>query len=728
MTDVVVDSIVSAREFGTIFAGRLADGSPVRVKAAGAAMLGVPSVGELWSIEGDVRPTRWGMQISTTRAVRAMPSGNLMIGYLSGCVAGIGPARARRLWNRFGHLLPQVLEVGDIAAIADAMDPDRPVLGPRLAAALVAAWNAMAGEARLVEWLSAIGIADLGVTRRVYRLLGVGAPAALQANPYCLVPLLDWKRVDALGLRLLAEAGDARPSHHPHRLTGAADAVIKDLIATGSTAVGPDRFDTLVARKLDQFPGSAAAHRAMSLALERHAVVRSASGLLRAPGCAVMEDAVTTRLRRMASETPPVGRKALLATSLAADAGLSADQSSAVRGALSASFRCINGGAGTGKTHVTRAVCDRWEAAGGQLLLAALAGKAALRLSRSTGRLARTIFRTLRELDERKTIEDQIADGNLDAAETAKAQSRLETLACITADTLVIVDESSMVDLPSLFGMLRRMPEGSSLLLIGDERQLPPVGFGLLFHRFVQDAAVTASLTTVHRQAAGSSIPAVAASVRRRLMPDLQAHLPGIQGVTLLTAKDRQAIADRVVGTWEAYAETDDVMVVTPVNDGDCGVAGLNQRLHDRYAASKALKELRGPLGDLFSPGDPIMHLTNDYKRGLFNGSLGTVRRIDRTERSLVAIFDGEEHTFGPEDLVNLALGYAMTCHRAQGSEADHVVVALPESRLLDPSWIYTAITRARLSVVIVGQPETIRAALQRPFADEQRSVGLLWP
>jgi exodeoxyribonuclease V alpha subunit len=183
-----------------------------------------------------------------------------------------------------------------------------------------------------------------------------------------------------------------------------------------------------------------------------------------------------------------------------------------------------------------------------------------------------------------------------------------------------------------------------------------------------------------------------------------------------------------VVSVRETFGAAADVMVVTPVNDTACGVAGLNRRLHDRYLASRTLQELRGPLGDLFSPGEPVMHLTNDYKRALFNGSLGAVRRIDRAERSLIAVFDGEEHVFGPEDLVNLALGYAMTCHRAQGSEADHVIVALPESRLLDPSWLYTAITRARRSVVIVGQPETVRDALGRPFADEHRTVGLLWP
>jgi exodeoxyribonuclease V alpha subunit len=182
MTDLVVESIVSSREFGTIFAGRLDDGSVVRVKAAHATMLGRPTVGELWSVDGDLRDTRWGPQIAATRAVRAMPSGKLMIDYLSGCVAGIGPARAERLWKRFENRLPEALDIGDVEALAAVMDPDRPVLGPRLAAALVAAWQAMASEARLVEWLAAIGVADLRLARRVHALLGADAPRALQAG------------------------------------------------------------------------------------------------------------------------------------------------------------------------------------------------------------------------------------------------------------------------------------------------------------------------------------------------------------------------------------------------------------------------------------------------------------------------------------------------------------------------------------------------------------------
>jgi exodeoxyribonuclease V alpha subunit len=164
----------------------------------------------------------------------------------------------------------------------------------------------------------------------------------------------------------------------------------------------------------------------------------------------------------------------------------------------------------------------------------------------------------------------------------------------MTPDTLVILDESSMVDLPSLHGLLRRMPHGARLLLVGDERQLPPVGFGLLFHRFVNDPAVTSTLTTVHRQAATTSIPEVAAQIRRREMPRLTAYVAQHAGVMLERVAGREQIADRVVSIWNDFTDDADVMIVTPVNDGPCGVSGLNRCLHDEYVRTKDLQELRG--------------------------------------------------------------------------------------------------------------------------------------
>ncbi len=586
----------------------------------------------------------------------------------------------------------------------------------------------MAGQARLVEWLAAAGVTDIKLARRVHSLLGDDAPARLQSNPWCLVPLLKWKTVDDLGLRLRREAGAPDPAQHLDRLVGAADAVFKDIIGEGSTATTPENFRERLADKLGVSSSAAVVNRAHLLAIEHRAAVPGPEGLLRAPGCALMENTIVERLRLMANQAPSRRIAASLDAFLGKSEALHAEQRAAVQKVLSGGFTCLRGGAGTGKTHVARAICQIWEDAGGDLLLAAVAGKAALRLSRSTGRLARTLFRTLRELDEREAIERKLTSPDLEPSERDLLTQRLTDLAAAGPNTLVIIDESSMLDLSSMHGLLRRLPDGARVLLIGDEKQLPPVGFGLLYHRFVLDVTITASLTTIHRQADGSGIPAAAAVIRCREMPDLPAYAGIGNGISMVMATGREAIAEATVQIHaDMGGRTGDILIVTPVNDGPCGVIGLNRRLHDAHVRATGLQELRGSLGDIFSAGEPLLHCRNNYKRGLFNGSMGIVRRIDRVERQIVATFDGEEHVFAVEDLVDLALGYALTCHRAQGSEADYVIVALPPSRLLDPSWLYTAITRARKQVVIVGQPGTMTDALQRPYADERRAVGLVW-
>jgi len=724
---IVVERIVSRRDFGTIFSGRTKDGATVRVRADRNALMGVPEVGQIWSVHGEIENTTWGAQVKASRAVHALPSGRLMIDFMSRSVAGIGPGRAQRLWERFQERLPEALDVGDVDHIARVLEPDRPVLGPRLAAALVATWRKMAGEARLVEWLAAVGVTDVRLARRIYTLLGDEAPSRLQNNPWCLVPLLSWSKVDELGLRVARENGITVPQALPQRLTGAADAVVKDLIALGSTAIKTEDFRSKLATKLETTGNSPILGKAFALATERHAVVPAIEGLLRAPGCAVMEDHLAARLAKLARQGPSRQLRNVLDGIGANFGALSEEQALAVRKALSAGFTCLRGGAGTGKTHVAREICRLWEAAGGNVLLAAVAGKAALQLSRSTGRLARTVARTLHQLDERARIRNELA-AHSDPDEREKLEARLRDLAHADENTMAIVDEASMLDLSSLHGLLRRLPNGARLLLIGDECQLPPVNFGLLFHRFVRDQRITATLQSVHRHSAASGIPVVAGLLRRRQMPNLALYGTSIRGVLLLPADGRDDIADKVISTRQRLLGQSEVMVLTPVNDGPCGVAGLNRRLHDDYVARTELQELRGPLGDLFSPGEPVVHRRNDYRRGLFNGSVGRVRRIERSQRSLTAVFDEEEHVFAGDELVDLALGYALTCHRAQGSEAKNVIIALSNSRLLDPSWLYTAVTRASELAVLVGQEKTIEEALGRPYPEDRRVVGLNWP
>ncbi|MBO1905297.1 AAA family ATPase [Microvirga sp. 3-52] len=740
MTVIKIERVLSSKPYGVIVAGRtldariVAEGCSLRVKAARTIMLGEPAVGETWDVDGHLVSTRWGPQIDATRASRSLPSGVLITRYLAEQVPGIGPSRADLLWKTYGTALPEVLAAGDLAAIAAIIAPDRPVLGPRLAATLVQAWREADTEARLVAWLQQRGVDDMRVARRIAATFGFASVERLERNPWCLVTLLPWEKVDDLGLRLMREAGATAPDDQPNRLVGAVDAVIKDLIATGATAMEDHDLRVRLAGKLKVGQGHPRLLAALYCGVRNGAILGGDGGTWRAPGCAAMEEAVASRLRAMAErpdlrprDIGPFDFASALQHYETVNGRLHPEQRAAVLKVLASPFACLQGGAGVGKTHTTKAICALWEAAGGDVLLAALAGKAALRLSRSTGRLARTLFRTLRELEERGAITTRLARGLVEPDERPRLESQLKSLAHISPRSLVLVDEASMVDLATIHALQRFMPAGARLLLVGDECQLPPVGFGLTFHKLVDDPRITARLTVVHRQTDDSGIPAVAGSLRAREMPLLEPYRGIGTGVSLVPANGAAEIADRLIGAYLDLAG-EDVLVVAPTNEGPSGVRVLNRRLHDLHLLANDGIEIRGALGELFSVGDPVVHRRNDYKRGLFNGSMGQVIAVDVADGSLIAVFDGEEHTFERDELIDLALGYALTCHRAQGSQAARVIVALTPSRLLDPSWLYTSVTRAERQAVLLGDTLTLAAALRQPWASESRRVGFSWP
>jgi ATP-dependent exoDNAse (exonuclease V) alpha subunit len=218
-----------------------------------------------------------------------------------------------------------------------------------------------------------------------------------------------------------------------------------------------------------------------------------------------LPDQLARLLDRMAAPTRP----------------LHEEQRSAVLRVMGRAIACLQGGAGVGKTYTLKIVCDLYENFGGRVLLGALAGKAALRLARSIGRDAFTLARIIGQLAERERIESALHDPGLDVPAAARLSERLKSLIKIDDGTLVVLDEASMIDLATLHAILRHMPEGARLLLTGDAAQLPPIGFGLVYHALVSDPQVTANLTVIHRQSAESGIPAVSAAIRERRMPVL---------------------------------------------------------------------------------------------------------------------------------------------------------------------------------------------------------------
>jgi exodeoxyribonuclease V alpha subunit len=477
-----------------------------------------------------------------------------------------------------------------IEEIATVLAPDRPNLAVRLAAAVVRVWKDSATESNLVDWLMQRGVEDLKISRRVAHILGDSAIDALTSNPYILVPLLpSWAKLDRLACGVMQDTGTKAPRADVRRLVGAVDAVVKHTLAEGDTVLTRERLRGSLTKLLESCEDSNMVDAAIA-AGERNGAILPVSYGWRAPGAALLEDNVAAKLRRMIEPSypcpvripPPEQLARLLAQTTDPSRPLHEEQRLAVLKVMELPVACLQGGAGVGKTYTLKIVCDLYENLGGRLLLGALAGKAALRLARSTGRHALTLARIIMQLAERERIESALCDPGLDAPTVGKFSERLKSLVKIEDRTLVLLDEASMIDLPTLHALLRYMPEGARLLLTGDAAQLPPIGFGLVYHALVSDPHITANLTVIHRQSPESGIPEVSTAIREHRMPMFSEYKGVADGVSFVPS-DIGLLGDmveRIVLQLGGYSNG--VLVVSPTKKGPGGVDALNARLHER--------------------------------------------------------------------------------------------------------------------------------------------------
>lgn len=629
-------------------------------------------------------------------------------------VRGIGPERAARLLTTYGDGLDHVLrDPGRIPEVAAVLAPDRPRLGRRIATGLVGQWRAaLAPEYASFAWLERHGVTEApSLAHRVVSILGERTPEILADNPYVLAKALAWSRMDDLGRRALACRLDgAAVLMSPQRLLGAIDSAVADLIAQGHTAALKPQLRTEVAKRLGD---AVLASEAVALAVRRLRLIDSRD-IWRFPGCAWMEGSVTTRLARMGREhgaiatDEPTCRGILATTQDKLGFSLSKEQAEAVINVLKRPFAVVSGGAGTGKTAMMRAVVEAWEGLGGNVHLCALAGKAALRLSQATGRLAKTLCRTVSELKSRRRAEDEAA--------TARTDWTL-----LDDRTLVVVDEASMVDLGLWAELLNLIPPGCRLAMVGDVAQLPPIGFGLVFHLLALRPD-TIRLTQVFRQGEATGIPVVAQAIRERALTSLPIFRGPGCGVSLKPAPVDGLDAAVVDAALQLGGFGDNGLALHVVCAMNFRVDALNRRFHDLRRGERA--EITGGLGVRFSIGDPVIYTENDCLRGLFNGLLGTVVDVDPVAQEVFVRFEDDLHWFGKTGIGKLDLAYALTCHKLQGSQAPRIIIVIEPTRQVEPSWLYTAVTRAVEQAVVVGPPSAIRAALDRMPAWQRRITG----
>jgi exodeoxyribonuclease V alpha subunit len=672
----------------------------------GAGMLAMAAEGEVLELHGHwERHRRFGDQFRVDAYTpRAPRTPDAIAAYLgSGLVKGLGPVLAGRLVDRFGAATLEIIEAA----------PERlrevPGVGARKAAALTDAWAKQRAVREVMLFLQGQGVSPAWAAR-IYRHYGPGAVAAVKADPYRLardVPGIGFKIADDIARKL------GIPADAPRRIEAGALHVLRsfsdaghcfaprvDLCEQARAALGVDvdLVGGAVDRLTERGEMVAEPRRDLSPAMWlpelRDAEVRLA-GRLRALGAAAVRPVTDAPDKALAWFEEESGLK------------LADSQRRAVEAALREPVLVITGGPGTGKTTLTRAIVRLHERKRRTVALAAPTGRAAKRLGEACGLDASTIHRLL-EFDPRQGVFQRNADEPL-------------------AADLVVVDEASMLDLPLAEALCAAVPVGARLVLVGDVDQLPPVGAGNVLRDVIESRAVpVVRLTQVFRQGKGSDIVHAAHAINAGEMPHASGDPHGEFHLVEREDPDQalETIVELVTARIPRAFGLDplaDVQVLAPMRKGRCGIEGLNEALRERLVPPGP--ELRrGATG--FRPGDKVMQLKNNYELEVFNGDLGRVVEVNLEEGQLAVSFDGRLVSYASDELDQLVLALAISVHKSQGSEYPAVVMPLLSEHyiMLQRNLLYTAVTRARRLVVLVGGRRAVGRAVHNARVGERHT------
>ncbi len=384
---------------------------------------------------------------------------------------------------------------------------------------------------------------------------------------------------------------------------------------------------------------------------------------------------------------------------------LSEEQREAVKTALLSRFSVLTGGPGTGKTTSTKAIVAAFEALKKDVLLASPTGRAAKRLTEVTGKEAKTVHRLL-EFDPEQRGFKRNADSPLEC-------------------DVLIVDESSMLDMVLTYSLLKAVPDGAQVVFVGDVDQLPSVGPGNVLRDLIDSGCVpVARLTQVFRQAAESLIITNAHAINAGRMPLLPPPSAG-KDCAYLKAEEPEEVAEMVVAVVakslpkRGYAPGD-IQVLTPMQRGSAGAAHLNSRLQEVLNPPRPGVEEVQRGARLFRVGDRVMQIVNNYDKAVYNGDIGTVLEINHADSLLTVQFvDAQgvnDVVYEFTDMDELTLAFACSIHKSQGSEYPAVVLALHTQHymLLQRNLFYTALTRAKKFAVIIGPQRAIAMAVKK--------------
>lgn len=615
----------------------------------------------------------------------------------SGLIQGVGPELAARIVARFGS------DTLDVIATQSGRLTDVEGIGSKRAVRIAEALRSRRAEAEELAFMHSLGVGS-SLARRIQKTFGESAVRILRENPYLLA-----ERISGVGFRTADALGRAAgiADDDPRRIAAAILYVLEQRGQDGHTFSTRDEVlsslrEVAVTRTdIDEPLRSLAGKEAIALD-EGRIYLRA----LYDAECLVAE-----RIRGLANAPPPkITATASAATSQQNPVTLSEAQQKSVQDSLHSRIFVLTGGPGTGKTTTVRAIVQAHAAQGKRIELAAPTGRAAKRLSEATGHPARTIHRML----EWNPMTGRFAR---DSETPIEAE-------------LILVDESSMIDINLAARLFDAVSLTASVILVGDIDQLPPVGPGPVLRDVIGSGVVPVTrLKEIFRQAEASAIIRAAHSILNGQVPTSSPRGEKGAGEFFHIEQPAETIdAGRVVEVVARAVESygfdplRDVQVLSPMRRGPVGTEALNDALQRAFNPEtkkhrpKPAESTSGPGQNPreFLAGDKIMQLRNDYEREVYNGDIGYVARNEGG--MLFVRFDGREVQYRRDDRDALTLAYASTVHKVQGSEFPCIVVALHPSQtiLLERSLVYTAVTRAKQLAVVVSDRNTFRRAVGR--------------
>ena len=669
----------------------------------------LPVVGERLMVTGKWgNHSSYGRQFEAEFLERLMPQTSVeILGYLSSrIIKGIGPRLAARIVDHFGDetLVIMEREPGRLAEVAG--------ISPNRAKLIGEEYRQRVGMRQLMEFFTLHHLpAELAV--RTYKLYGETTVELLYDDPYLLMDdglEAPFEAVDRFAIEL-GVAGD-----DPRRVEAGLLFELHYNLSAGHAFLPEDKLIAATAQLLSIDPEAAVAGVQRLMEADR-LVQDKLAGITvdYLPELYHAEQYSTRRLLEFAlSEFPePKGLEKMLRR-IAKESGIeySEQQQEAIRQAATSGVLLVTGGPGTGKTTILNGILSLFGQMGMNCVLAAPTGRAAKRLTEVTGEEASTIHRLLEATIDQNTgkmffVRDEDMPLKADA---------------------VIVDEMSMVDVELLCNLLQAIPDGKRLILVGDPDQLPPVGPGFPFGDMLRSGMLpTVRLTEIFRQAQESLIVMNAHRVNSGQLPELRRvdsdfFFMRRQNEETLRQTIRDLCATRLPKNMGI--PSDQIQVLTPTRKGGVGTWSLNGLLQDALNPAAPDKRERQFGEFTFREGDRVMQTRNNYdimwKRtdstmvgtGIFNGDVGTITAIDAQAETVTVVFDDREAEYDFTQLGELEPAYAMTVHKSQGSEYRAVILTAWNGSpyLLSRSVLYTAITRARELLIIVGREETVMA------------------